>query len=154
MERVSISMNCMQNLGKQVDQIFKMLKKTEDRQIKTDCQPTDLIKSVDFMTQKFDEYEKNQREKDAIIATSQSDLKTVSMKVEYFEKKMDRQEQHSRKNCVLIHRSKQNKNERNEHRVLELFGEEINEDVLSVHLDRTHKLDNRETQTASRVQLL
>ena len=31
---VSISMNCLRNLEKQVDQIFKVLKKIEDRQIK------------------------------------------------------------------------------------------------------------------------
>ena len=51
-------MNCMQNLEKQVRQIFKMLEKTKDRQIKGECQLTDLEKGVDFITQKFDEYEK------------------------------------------------------------------------------------------------
>ena len=52
-------MNCMQNLEKQVGQIFKMLEKTEDRQIQGECQLTDLAKGVDFKTQKFDEYEKD-----------------------------------------------------------------------------------------------
>ena len=33
-EYVSILMNCMPNLEKQIGQIFKMLEKTEDRQIK------------------------------------------------------------------------------------------------------------------------
>ena len=46
----------MQNLEKQVGQIFKMLKKTEDRS-----------------------------EKDAIIATLQSELNSASMKVEDLE---------------------------------------------------------------------
>ena len=60
-------MNCMQNLEKQVGQIFKMLEKTEDRQIKGECQLTDLAKGVEFITQKCDEYEKDRREKDAIV---------------------------------------------------------------------------------------
>ena len=64
-------MNCMQNLEKQVSQIFKMLEKTEDRQIKSESQLNDLAKGVDSITQKFDEYGKDQREKDAIIATLQ-----------------------------------------------------------------------------------
>ena len=68
-------MNCMQNLEKQVGQILKMLEKTEDRQIIGECQLTDLAKGVDFITQKSDEYEKDRREKDAIIATLQSELK-------------------------------------------------------------------------------
>ena len=54
----------MQNLEKQVGQVFKMLEKTEDRQIKGECQLTDFAKGVDFITQKFDEYEKDQREKE------------------------------------------------------------------------------------------
>ena len=36
----------MQNLEKQVGQIFKMLEKTEDRQIKGECQLIDLAKVV------------------------------------------------------------------------------------------------------------
>ena len=50
-------MNCTQNLEQQVGQIFKMLKKTEDCQIKGEYQLTDLAKGVDYITQKFDEYE-------------------------------------------------------------------------------------------------
>ena len=80
-------MNCIQNLEKQVGQIFKMLEKTKDSQIKGECQLTDLEKDVDFITQEFDEYEKDRREKDAIIAARQSELKSVSMKVEDLEKK-------------------------------------------------------------------
>ena len=79
-------MNCVQNLEKQVGQMFKMLEKTEDRQIKGECQLTDLTKGVKFITQKFDEHEKDRREKDEIIATLQNELKSASMKVEENEK--------------------------------------------------------------------
>ena len=72
----------MQNLEKQVGQIFKMLEKTENRQIKDECQLIHLAKSVDFITHKFDEYEKDRREKDAIIVTLQSELESANMKVE------------------------------------------------------------------------
>ena len=60
LDYVSILMNCTQNLEKQVGQIFKMLEKIEDCQIKGKCcQLTDLEKVVDFITHKFDEYEKD-----------------------------------------------------------------------------------------------
>ena len=62
----------MQNLKKQFGQIFKMLERTEDCEIKGKCQLTDLAKDIDFITQKFDEYEKDKREIDAIIATRQN----------------------------------------------------------------------------------
>ena len=101
----------MQNLEKQAGQIFKMLEKTEDRQTKGECQLTDLPKRVEFITQKLDEYEKDRREKDAIIVTIQNELKSAIMKVQDLEKKMESQEQYSRRNCILIHGLKE-KNER------------------------------------------
>ena len=86
-ECVSILMNCMQNLEKQVGHIFRMLEKTEDRQIKGECQLTDLAKGIEFITQKFDDYEKDRREKDEIIATLQNELKSARMNLEDLGKK-------------------------------------------------------------------
>ena len=74
-------MKCMQNLGKQVGQISKML------EIRGECRLTNLAKTVDFITQKLDEYEKYWRDKDAITATLQNELKSTSMKAEDVEKK-------------------------------------------------------------------
>ena len=133
-------MKCMQNLEKQVGQIFKMLEKTEDRQFKDQCQLTDLAKGVDYITQKFVEYEKDRREKDVMVATLQSELKSASMKIEDLEKKMDRKEQYSRRNCILIHVLTEKKNESDNDRVLKLFRKELNEDLLLVDLDRTHRI--------------
>ena len=146
-------MNCMQNLEKQVGQIFKMLEKTEDRQIKGECQLTDLAKGVEFITQKFDEYEKDRREKDAIIAALQSELKNSNIKVEDLEKKIERQEQYSRRNCIIIHGLKEEKNESTNDKVVKLFREELNEDVLLADLDRTHRIGKKKTQAANHVQL-
>ena len=117
-----------------------MLKQTEGCQIKGECQLTDLAKGVDFITQKFNKYEKDRREKNAITVTVQSELKSASMKVEDLEKKMDSQEQYSRRNCILIHGLKERKNKSTDDRILKSFREELNEDVLLVDLDRTHRI--------------
>ena len=85
LECLSILMNFIQNLEKQVGQIFRMLEKTEDRQIKGEYQLTDLAKGVELINQKFDEYEKDRREKDAVIASLQNELKSASMKIEDLE---------------------------------------------------------------------
>ena len=120
-----------------------MLEKTEDRQIKGECQLTDLAKGVEFITQKFDEYEKDGREKDAIIATLQNELKSATMKVQDLEKKMERQEQYSRRNCTLIHGLKEEMDESTNDRVLKLFTEELNESVLLADLERTHRIGKK-----------
>ena len=51
---------------------------------------------------------------------------------------MNRQEQYSRKDCILVHGLKKETDESTDDRVLKLFREELNEDVLLVNLDRTH----------------
>ena len=55
---------------------------------------------------------------------------------------MERQEQYSRRNCILIHGLKEKMDESTD-RVLKLFREELNEDVLLADLDRTHRIGKK-----------
>ena len=73
------------------------------------------------------------------------------LKVEDLEKKMGRQKQQSRINYFLIHGLREEKNKRTDDRVLELFRKELNETVLLVDLDRTHRIRQKslKLQTAS-----
>ena len=75
------------------------------------------------------------------------------MKAEDPERKMDRQEQYSRRNCILIHGIKEEKSKSINDRDFKLFREELNEDVLLVDLERTRRSGKKETQTANHVQL-
>ena len=56
---------------------------------------------------------------------------------------MERQEQYSRRNCILIHRLKEEMDQSTDDRVLKLFREELNEDVLLADLDRTHRIGKK-----------
>ena len=58
---------------------------------------------------------------------------------------MERQEQYSRRNYILIHGSKEEKNESAYDRVLKLFREGMNEDVLLADLDRKHRLGGKKS---------
>ena len=65
-----------------------------------------------------------------MIATLENELKSTSMKVGDLDKRKERQEQYLRRNCILIHGLKEEKNRSTDERVLKLFREELNEDVL------------------------
>ena len=67
---------------------------------------------------------------------------------------MERQEQYSRRNCILILQLKEEMDESTDDRFLKLFREELNEDVLLADLDRTHRIGKNVTQAANHVQLL
>ena len=66
------------------------------------------------------------------------------MKFEDLEKKnMERQEQYSRRNFILIYGLKEEMDESTDDRALKLFRDELNEDVLSADLDRTHRIGKK-----------
>ena len=64
------------------------------------------------------------------------------MKVEDLKKIMEKQEQYSRRNCTLIHGLKEEKTKVDD-RVLKLFREELNEEVLLADLHRTHRIGKK-----------
>ena len=65
------------------------------------------------------------------------------MKVEDLEKKMESQEEYSRRICILIHRLREEMDESTDDKVLKLFREELNEDVLLADLDKTHRIGKK-----------
>ena len=58
-------------------------------------------------------------------------------------KKMERQGQYPRRNCILIHGLKEEMDKSTDDRVLKLFRDELNEDVLLADLDRTHRIGKK-----------
>ena len=56
---------------------------------------------------------------------------------------MERQEQYSRRNCILILQLKEEMNESTDDKVLKLLREELNEDILLSDLDMTHRIGKK-----------
>ena len=75
-----------------------MCEKTKDSQIKGESQLNSLNVAMDFVTNKFEEYERERQEKDKIIDTMKSDMVKMKEKIEKLERIVDRPEQYSRRN--------------------------------------------------------
>ena len=56
---------------------------------------------------------------------------------------MERQEEYSRRICILIHRLREEMDESTDDKVLKLFREGLNEDVLLADLDKTHRIGKK-----------
>ena len=63
----------------------------------------DLNKIVNFIYQKFDKFESDRDEKGKIINELQKNVNDISATIEFLKGSLDRQEQYSWKNCLLIH---------------------------------------------------
>ena len=102
-ECLQILFNCLQNVEKSVKEIHEMQEKTQSSQIKGELQLKDLSEAVEFITKKFDQYETERKEKEKIINDLQGKLSEMSNEIEVLKNSLDRQQQYSRRNCVLIH---------------------------------------------------
>ena len=58
---------------------------------------------MEFLTHKFEEYELERQGKNKIIDTMKSDMVNMNKKIEKLERIVDRQEQYSRRSCLLLH---------------------------------------------------
>ena len=68
---VEILFNCLRNVEKQMKEIFVLAKSTQEQQIKGEKQLNDLYDSVQFISDKFKEYEEDRAKYNEIIANLQ-----------------------------------------------------------------------------------
>ena len=102
--------NCQKNLESKMRAISVSAKETTVSQIKSEKQ-SNLPNSVQLLSDKFDEYEKDKKPKDALIIKCQTQVTEFTDKVSNLSVEVDEQEQYSRRNCLLIHGVGYNRNE-------------------------------------------
>ena len=133
-----ILLNCLKNLEKEVKYIRSLVDQNRLTQIKGEQSLVDLSKSVKFITDKFDEYEKEREEKNEIIKKLNEKVSALTEKSKVLEESIDQQRQYSRRNCLLIHGVEENSNEDTDKLVLDKNDLEIN--LTEVAIDRTHRI--------------
>ena len=61
---------------------------------------------------------------------------------------MDRQEQYSRQNCLLIHGITEGNQENTDDLALEFFREKIDIELTQIDLDRTHRIEESDKNSS------
>ena len=84
-------------------EIFDLANTTNESRIKGDQQLKWLMESVEFISARFDEYEADRKKKDEMINSLEEYVLRLTEKVDKHSSLVDRQEQYSRRNCILIH---------------------------------------------------
>ena len=88
-------------------EIFLLANSTQEQQIKGERQLSDLHDSVQFISDKFKEYEEDRAKNNELMRDLQSEVRALLSKVSKLEKQADQQKQYSTKNCLLLHRIKE-----------------------------------------------
>ena len=121
-------------------EIFDLANTTNQSQIKGEQQLKCLMNSVEFISARFDEYEANRKKKDEMINSLEEKVLGLTEKVDKLSSLVDRQEQYSRRNCILIHGVKENQNEDTDEVVINKIKSEVDLDISPRDINRTHRI--------------
>ena len=61
---VKILVNCMQNIENQVKELFLLAQENKEKHINSESDLSELAKAIDLISGKFNDYERERREKD------------------------------------------------------------------------------------------
>ena len=81
------------------------------KQRKLKAVKSELNKAVTLISKTSDEYAREKVERNKIMREMQKEIKEMSATIHSFKVSLDRQEQYSRRNCLLIHGLPENRNQ-------------------------------------------
>ena len=132
--------NCLKNVEVKVKKIFDLANTTNESQIKGEQQLKCLTESVEFISARFDEYEADRKKKDEMINSLEEKVVGLTEKVGKLSSMVDKQEQYSRRNCILIHGVKEMQNEDTDEVVVNKLKSEMDLEISPGDIDRTHRI--------------
>ena len=135
-----ILFNCLKNLEAKVMEIYEQGNENKNMHIKGEKQLVDLAESVKFMTSKFDELEKDRKEKEKIINNLKGEVSYLSENLGKTEESIDAQQQFSRRNCLLLHGIEETKGEDTDNVVLEVLNNDMGLNIWKTALDHSHRI--------------
>ena len=95
-------MNCLKNLEKEVKELKDLVSSNNFNQIKGKRQLLDLKDAVDFISNKFNDFERDSLEKEKNIKDLKKEVTYLRGKVEDITAETEREEQYSRRNCQYM----------------------------------------------------
>ena len=99
---VTILLNCIKKVEKQITQIFDNTNELKEKQIKGESHLQELSDAVDFITKKFDKYEQERKGREEIVNNLTEDFGKFIQNVDDLSDVVEKQEQYSRRNCLLL----------------------------------------------------
>ena len=96
---MKILFNCLQKLTS----IKGISGAARDWQMKGTEQLNDMNKVINFINEKFEEYKKALKEKDEEIKLLEKVKNYLNKRLDKMDAVVDKQEQYSRRNCLLVH---------------------------------------------------
>lgn len=130
----------MKRFEAQLKDLHNTTEQTKNSQIKGEEHLRELTKFIEFANNRFEEYEKEKKEKDELIKNLRKDVNDMAGIIDNLSLGLDRQEQYSRRNCLLLHNIPETSNENTDDLVIKTVNEELLEAITINEIDRSHRL--------------
>ena len=127
----------MQNIEKQVKELFPLSQENKQKHLKGESDLSELTKAIALLSGKFDDYERERREKHKTIKNLKSEVSDLNISVENLENQLDHPEKYSRRSCILIHGITETQDE-NTDISLRTINEHLELELKEKELDRIH----------------
>ena len=113
----------------------------KDRQIKGTEQLNDMNKAINFINSKFEEFEKDLKKKEEKIKFLEKENSYLNKRLYEMDAVIDRQEQYSWRNCLLIHGIVEETVEDTDEKIINTLQQSMDETIKPEDIDRSHRLD-------------
>ena len=147
----------LKKLDSQMREIHALSQENKESNIKGECHLAGVSESISLMNEKFedinkkfDNYEKERKEKEKEIKDLKEKVLILSNEKKDLEQIIDKQEQYSRRNCILIHGVKEEQNEDTDNVVVKLIKDNLEEDIDLTELDRSHRIGKKKSNGKAR----
>ena len=130
----------LKKLESRVDELFLLANNNKETQIKGASQLAGMKESVDLMSETFEKFKEELKRKDEVIKSLRGHVSKLQSEMNVVVEGLDRQEQYSRRNCLLIHGINENKDEDTDDIVIKTLNSDLNLDLSINDLDRTHRI--------------
>ena len=148
---VGILYKCLKNLDTQVKAIHQLGLSNEENQIKGTKHLEAVTTSIDEIYKKFEDYEKERKEKDEEIKNLKADVMNLRIQINEQNHTLDKHEQYSRRNCLLLHGVAENNNESTDDDIMKTIREKMGEEIRHIDIDRTHRIGKAKSDGKSRL---
>ena len=142
--------NCLKNLDIQVKAIHQLSMSTKESQIKGTKQLEEVTKSIKFINDKFEEFEKERKENKQEIKNLRADVENLRKEIKEQNNVLDKHEQYSRRNCLLLHGVPESNRENTDEIVVNTIIDKMGEEIQDIDLDRTHRIGKPKEDGKSR----
>ena len=111
-------------------------------QIKGTEQINEKNSAITFINEKFVEFEKEIKNNNEEIKSLRKENSYLTKRLEEMDTVLDRQEQYSRRNCLLIHGVDEVEGEDTDKLSIKALEEHLNQNIKPEDIDRSHRLGN------------